>query len=272
MIYIILLILGLCLGSFINALVWRLHEEDTKTKKTNNLSIWNGRSICPKCHRQLAARDLVPVFSWLSLKGKCRYCHKPISVQYPLVEVLTATVFIFSYVFWPVDFNSNQQILFGFWLLLTTGLLALAVYDLKWFLLPNSIVYPLIALALIQTVFLMVISTNPGQIFITTLWGLLIGGGIFYLIYKLSKHKWIGGGDVSLGILLGMLVGGPASSLLLIFLASLIGSLIALPLLLSGRAKRDTHLPFGPFLIAAAFIVTLFGASIIDWYRSLLLL
>src|SRR5580700_9634934 len=117
MIIVVLAVLGLCLGSFVNALVWRLHEQSNPKQKTKNkkqkakqlsaneLSILRGRSMCPDCHHQLAAKDLVPVISWLDLRGKCRYCHRPISIQYPLVELATAGLFVFSYFFWPLAFN-----------------------------------------------------------------------------------------------------------------------------------------------------------------------
>jgi len=104
MIVVVLVVLGLCLGSFVNALVWRIHEQDRLTgkkkkphkKQLDRLSILHGRSMCPDCHHELKPKDLVPLFSWLSLHGKCRYCHKPISWQYPVVELLTAGLFVFS--------------------------------------------------------------------------------------------------------------------------------------------------------------------------------
>src|SRR5476651_645529 len=135
MIIVVLVVFGLCLGSFVNALVWRLHEQDKKQAK--NLSILNGRSMCPNCKHELAAKDLVPVLSWLSLRGKCRYCGKPISVQYPLVEMVTSGLFVASYLWWPEVLHGAQVAAFGLWLALLVGLMALLVYDLRWFLLPN---------------------------------------------------------------------------------------------------------------------------------------
>jgi leader peptidase (prepilin peptidase) / N-methyltransferase len=113
MTYVALSILGLCLGSFVNALVWRIYQQEQaghrekvrgRSKKNNklsahssdlsrSLSILQGRSMCPSCKHELAAKDLVPILSWLQLKGRCRYCQKPISVQYPLVEVATAVMY-----------------------------------------------------------------------------------------------------------------------------------------------------------------------------------
>src|SRR5690606_2157613 len=112
MIIIFLAILGLCVGSFVNALVWRLRMQESSGKKKSDrkMSISRGRSMCPHCRHELSAVDLVPVFSWLFLGGKCRYCRKPISKQYPLVELVTSILFIASYVFWPDAVGSTTQV------------------------------------------------------------------------------------------------------------------------------------------------------------------
>lgn len=278
MIIIVLVVVGLCLGSFVNALVWRIHEQETLTSKKsskkaqNDLSITTGRSMCPNCKHELKAKDLVPLFSWLSLKGKCRYCHKPISWQYPVVELITAILFKISYMFWPVDIVGPQVAVFVIWLILLVGYMALIVYDLKWMILPNRIVYPLSAIAGIMAVIQISISPSPVRALINTVLAVAVGGGIFYLLYQLSDGKWIGGGDVKLGWLLGLVAGTPARSLLIIFLAGLLGSLVSLPLIATGKLKRTTVIPFGPFLIVAAFIVQLSGASILHWYQYTLLM
>src|SRR5436190_6666628 len=98
MIFAVLAVLGLILGSFVNALVWRIHQQELGKK---NLPIVNGRSQCPHCHHVLAAKDLVPLFSWLYLRGKCRYCHQPISPMYPITELAMAAIFIILYAYWP---------------------------------------------------------------------------------------------------------------------------------------------------------------------------
>src|SRR5690242_5933733 len=120
LIAVILFWLGLCAGSFVNALVWRLHEwqEPSKSKKKTNLSLLKGRSVCPDCRHTLAWHDLIPVVSWMALRGKCHYCGKAISAQYPVVELIGGSVFALSYIFWPETIHLGGQ-----WLLITTWLI-----------------------------------------------------------------------------------------------------------------------------------------------------
>ncbi|HSH18091.1 MAG TPA: prepilin peptidase [Candidatus Saccharimonadales bacterium] len=289
LIFITLIAVGLCLGSFVNAFVWRhyaqaqLAEErdalaDTKTPaaaekrqaldtRRAELSIVRGRSMCTHCKHPLAARDLIPVVSFLWLGGKCRYCGHKIEDS-PLAELLTPLLFIISYVGWPRELQGMEWLFFVLWLLLLVGFVALVLYDLRWFLLPHSIVLPLIALAVVYVLLLATVGQGGVPVLVGAFSGAVLISGIFYLLYWISKEQWIGGGDVTLGFLLGLLSGGPAKALLLVFLASFIGTLIALPLLLLGRAGRGTRLPFGPLLILAGIIVVLFGDRIIRWYTG----
>ena len=258
MIPLLLILFGLTLGSFVNAFVWRLkHKKD-----------WvRGRSECPHCGHQLGALDLIPVLSWVLLKGRCRYCHKKIEDS-PLVELILPILFVVSYLFWPVSLSGAGLIEFVFWLVFLVWFLALAVYDLRWFILPNKVVFPLIGLAVLQTVTLSVYLMRV-EVIIHALIGAAVVAGIFYLLFQISKGTWIGGGDVKLGIVLGLLAGGLLESFLLLFIASLAGMIAALPLILKGQAHRKTQLPFGPFLIIGLVVVKLFGAVIINWYSSL---
>lgn len=265
------MLLGLSFGSFINALIWRIHKQEsleTKSLKAK-YSITRGRSMCMHCKHVLEPRDLIPVFSWLILQGKCRYCQASIPDN-PISELLTPVLFIFSYVFWPLGFNTEGKVLFGFWLVYLVGFIALALYDLRWYILPNRIVFPLMYAAtlqiLIQLVFFELSSKDLGMIVLS----IAVGGGIFYLLFQISRGKWIGGGDVKLGFLIGAILASPSLSILYIFIAALIGTFVSLPLLLTGKAKRSTQLPFGPFLLLSAFIVFLFGNSLVNWYVSVL--
>lgn len=260
----ILLLLGLCLGSFVNALVWRLHKNKAKSLLTD-------RSECPHCHKKLQAVDLVPLVGWLVLRGKCRYCKKPISVQYPLVEAGVALLFVLSYLVWPYPLDAwYQWFNFGVWLTYIVGLAALFVYDLRWYILPDKIVFPLIILALVN-IFVQFFAHQPqGDAFAAFqyyLFGLLPIAGVYWLIYSFSKGKLVGFGDVKLGIFFGLALGWPGA-LLTLFLANILGSLFVIPPLLMKKLKRSSRVPFGPFLIGGFLIAGLWGEPIINWYLS----
>lgn len=273
--------IGLCLGSFINALVWRLHKAGSKTKKAkkekiidkDRYSILRGRSMCVHCEHELKWIDLVPLFSWIYLKGSCRYCGKKISIQYPLVELITALLFLLSY----TVILGNQNLTFtsffelSTWLVFVVGFVALMIYDIRWMLLPNAIVYPLMVLALSISIFNAVATEN---IFLltNTLLSVFVGGGIFWLIFHISNGRWIGGGDVKLGFLIGLILQDPYRSFIVIILASVIGTIFIVPGMVTGILSRKSRIPFGPFLIIATILVYLFGAQLINWYKVNILL
>jgi prepilin signal peptidase PulO-like enzyme (type II secretory pathway) len=268
---ILLILLGLCFGSFINALIWRIHKQESLESKSQKAeySITRGRSMCMHCKHILEPRDLIPVFSWLLLHGKCRYCHKPIP-DTPVSELLTPLLFLFSYAYWPLDFNNEGKVLFGFWLVYLVGFVALALYDFRWYILPNRIVFPLMYVAAFQILVQLIFFGLSIQDMVMILLSIAVGGGIFYLLFQISSGKWIGGGDVKLGFLIGAILANPALSILYIFTAALIGTFVSIPLLVAGKAKRSTHLPFGPFLLAAALIMNLFGTSLVNWYTTMI--
>jgi prepilin signal peptidase PulO-like enzyme (type II secretory pathway) len=270
---IVLFFVGLMMGSFINALVWRLHEQTKNTKsksKKVNLSILNGRSVCSNCKHQLAVLDLVPLFSWLFLKGKCRYCKKPIADS-PLVELTAGLVFAGSYLFWPQTAHLNGQwLLLATWLVSSVGLLALAVYDLRWMILPNRIIYPtLLVAALGRLGYIIMFDNRPLRALLMWALSVAIASGIFFALFMASNGKWIGYGDVRLGLVTGTLLANPQKSFAMIFLASLIGSLLIMPALIAGKKNLASRLPYGPFLITATAIMVVFGDSILDWYKKL---
>lgn len=266
-----LIILGLCLGSFTGALVWRLHEQSLPAKKraatAEELSITKGRSMCPHCQHTLGVKDLIPLVSWVWLRGRCRYCRQPIGWQEPLLEISMATLFIVSYLFWPFPFDNHGIFLFVCWLLAVVGLVALFVYDLRWMLLPNKIVFPLIGLGVVQTAVVAALFDGGIHYVLSAAAGLAVAGGIFYVLFQLSKGKWIGGGDVKLGYAIGLLLGSPSQAFLMLFVASLLGVVASLPGIFTKKLAATSRIPFGPFLIIATIIVMLFGASIINWYK-----
>lgn len=269
MIMVILFIFGLIFGSFINALVWRLHKQETaKSKKAKQkYSLTKGRSQCVNCNHQLSVVDLIPIASWVFLRGKCRYCKKPISVQYPAVELATTVLFAVSYAFWPYTFNPFGIITFIIWLFSLILMVALCVYDFKWMLLPNKMV-AVLTVSSFGFAVSRAIAGNNVMLIISSLVASVVFFGIFYVLFIVSGGRWIGGGDVKLAISLGLLVGGITQAVLTIFLASLFGTLYVLPKLVMGKVGAKSKLPFGPLLIMATIFVVLFGKSLIDWYLT----
>jgi prepilin signal peptidase PulO-like enzyme (type II secretory pathway) len=272
-------ILGLCIGSFVCATMWRLHEQmrlhsKKKLSAGDNsyaqaLSIRKGRSMCGHCRHSLASKDLVPLLSWLWLRGKCRYCQKPIGWLEPLAEAGTAVLFIGSYLFWPLPWNGQGVFDFIVWLVLLAGFVALSIYDFKWYLLPDKIVLPLTVLTVVKVFVDVVVFHGGTGGLMSALWGALVIGGMFYGLFALSGGRWIGGGDVKIAVMLGLLAGSPLKALFVIFFSSVLGMLAALPLLARGKATRNSHIPFGPFLLAATILVVLFGDSIVHAYEVL---
>lgn len=268
----ILVFLGLCAGSFITALTWRLKARTTKSKhksKNSSLSIINGRSMCPNCRHRLSILDLIPVISWIALRGRCRYCRKPINfLQYPLIELTTVILFVSSYLLWPLSLHGYGLFDFIAWLFFLVGFIAIAIYDLRWFIVPNVIVYPLIILGFIYVAVNFLVFKGGASSLIHPLWGAVIISGTFYLLYQLSGGKWIGGGDVKLGFCLGLISWGAVESLLVLFIASFAGTIVSLPFLLSKKASIKMHLPFAPFLILAAIVCQLLGMSVVHHIQN----
>jgi len=240
-----------------------------KTKPSQAYSILHGRSMCVECEHPLKWNDLIPVISWVGLKGKCRYCKKPISAQYPAVELATAGLFGLSYAYFPLQpLNGGAEyLLLALWLSIIVGFMAMTVYDLRWMLLPDKLtkIFTVFAVVYVLVNALMV---NDPSVISRALFGVAIVGGLFYTLFQVSGGKWIGGGDVKLGFMLGLLAGGVLEGFMVIFLASLLGTLASVPLLAGGKDKLKMRIPFGPFLIAATIIVFLFSADIINWYQT----
>lgn len=259
----VLFLFGAIFGSFAGAMVWRL--------KTGR-DIAKDRSECEHCHHKLSAPDLIPLVSWLYLRGKCRYCHKPIGWSALLLEIGLGLVFAASYLLWPYPISAPLEIVyFLFWLLACVLLAILFVYDLRWYLLPDKIIWPLAAIGAILFVFRAVIN---GWSVDQAVWEFALAfipvSGVYYLLYRVSDGRWVGFGDVKLGIFIGLALGW-TGALLTLVLANFIGLLVVLPGLLSGKFSRSSEIPFGPFLIVATLITMLVGQYIIGWYMQLAL-
>lgn len=255
-------ILGLIIGSFLNTVIWRTHESWDKKKK---FSVAKGRSVCPHCGHQLAAIDLIPVVSFLTLRGRCRYCKKPISWQYPLVEFLTAIIFVALYWhFKPA--NSFSALSLVVWLIVAGLVIAAAVYDLRWLKLPDKFLLPTIGIAF--TFVLIADFFFHQNILLPRLLAALIFAGIFFFLWFFSNGRWMGDGDIRLALIMGLLLSLPQLLVAILFAFNL-GALIALILLILKIKKRQDVIPFGPFLILGTFIGLLYGDIIMRWYSQI---
>jgi len=245
--YIFTALFGLVAGSFLNALIYRLKTGD---------SIWRGRSMCPNCHKKLAWRDLIPLVSFFMLRRKCRYCKKNISWQYPLVEFSTAVLFLISLY---SNFLNESGIFFIIrdWFFISV-LIVIFVYDLKWGYILDRITMPAIIIAFGINILL-------GVYWLNMITAALIGGGFFFLQFIISKGRWVGGGDIRMGALMGFMLGWPGILVGLIF-SYFIGALVSIYLLASKRKKIGSKIALGTFLAVGTIIALLFGNQILVWY------
>lgn len=244
MIIVLLLIMGLIIGSFVNAVVWRLHSGE---------SITHGRSMCPNCKHQLHPLDLVPVLSWLTLRGKCRYCKQPYGAHYVLIELMTALLFGLSGVF----MTNLGAVTFGLWLAILTMLIILALYDAQWSLLPNAIMHP----ALILSVIYFVLRFEAGSGMFQLALALLVAA-VFYAAWWLSKGTVMGGADSKLVLLMGLVL-IPSSFALALALGFMLAGVGAAYLLYGKKKGMKDHMPFGPYLIAGCIIAQLVGPQLL---------
>ncbi|MCR3921841.1 MAG: prepilin peptidase [Firmicutes bacterium] len=235
-------IYGLVIGSFLNVCIYRLPV---------GLSLAQPPSHCPHCGRWLPAAELVPLFSFLWQRGRCRGCGVSISWRYALVEV--ATGILFAVLMWRFGWPAMlwQAAFYAV-------LLVIFFIDLDHQIIPNRLVLILVGLAVLALFFAREVS------FLSALYGGVLGGGLFFLLAVVSNGG-MGGGDIKLVAALGLWFGW-AQLLLLIFVAFLGGGLVGGALLLTGLKKRKDGIPFGPFLVSAAFIVSMWGEQLIAWY------
>lgn len=244
MLILLLAIIGLIIGSFINAVVWRLHSGESITK---------GRSMCPNCKHQLSALDLIPVLSWLTLKGKCRYCQKPYGAHYVLVELCTAILFALS----GISLAQLGPVVFVLWLAILTLLLILALYDAQWSLLPNKVMHPALILGLIYFVLRFEAAGGLLQLLVA-----VIAASVFYGLWWLSKGKLMGGADSKLVLLMGLIL-TPELLLVALALGFMLAGVGAVYLLYGKKKGMRDQMPFGPYLIAGLIIAQFVGPQLL---------
>lgn len=253
-------VLGLVVGSFLNVVIFRLGTEN---------KIINDRSKCLFCNHQLAWFDLFPVLSFFSLGGKCRYCRKKISWQYPLVEIATGVLFaaLFSRVFAAADFSLLNLLSFAALLFIFSGAIVVFVFDLRHYIIPDKVIFPALGVALLWVAARALLAGGGTDLSLlgNFLVASLLSGGFFLFLIYITEGKGMGGGDVKLGFLMGLVLGLP-KILLALFAAFVSGALVGVLLMILGKKKMKSMLPFGPFLIFGLLLSYFWGSEIINWY------
>lgn len=245
-------IFGTCWGSFLNVVIWRLPREQS-------LGGRSGRSECPHCGHALAWFDLVPLVSFAIGQGVCRYCHKKISVRYPLIEVITGFLFAAAAAA-TVPHDLISWLLMLKLLTIISVCITVFVIDLEHYLILNKIVYP----AIIITGFLaLAISLASGtyQPILSSLICAIAAYLIFGLVWLVSKGKWMGFGDVKLVAWIGLALAWPATATA-VFLSFIIGAIVGLALIALGKKQLSSRIPFGTFLSATTLLAAFYGPEL----------
>jgi leader peptidase (prepilin peptidase)/N-methyltransferase len=244
---------GLLIGSFLNVVAIRTLKQE---------SIAFPPSHCVNCDHRLGVFDLIPVLSYLGLRGRCRYCKLRISPVYPFGESLTALLYGVSAWYFGVNHELIPALVF------TSILVMIIVTDIREMLIPNRIVYSgMLIIALIR------LFIHPLPLFNYAL-AFILGGGIILAISVIGtlvlRKEGMGGGDLKLFALVGLVL-GIKLTLLSIFMSSLLGTLFGVAMMVIGRYERGKHIPFGPFIAAGSLISYLWGNNIVQWYLDIVL-
>lgn len=253
-------ILGLAIGSFLNVCIDRLPR---------NESIVFPPSHCEACQHKLSAKDNIPLFSYLRLRGRCRYCQASIPRRIFWVELATGLIFAFLY-WWCVVFNHELGIVaFGVMAFYACLFIIIFVIDLEQGLILNKVVYPGMVVAL-----LLALVPEPGfsQLAAMRVANAAIGGGIgfaIFLVIAIVSRGGMGWGDVKLAALIGLATGFPLVFVAII-MGAILGGIVAVALMIAKKRKRQETIPFGPFLVLAAMVTLLWGSNILNWYLSLM--
>jgi len=256
MLYFFAFLFGLIIGSLLNCIIYRLEE---------GKSFLFVRSYCPHCKHNLSWQDLIPAFSFIALRGKCRYCQKPISFQYPLVEMATGLIFvlIFSFQFSAATF---------YWLISACFLIIIFVFDLKHYIIPDKVIFPAILISAIwYTIALIFLDIYSWQEVLKAFFSAFGAAAFFLLLVLISKGKWMGIGDIKLAFFMGLLTGWP-NILVALILAYFIGAIVGIALIFLKKKSLKAEVPFGPFLVAGTFIALFWGEKIIYWYLTFFLI
>ncbi|MEW6981344.1 A24 family peptidase [Colwelliaceae bacterium 6471] len=272
-------ILSLTVGSFLNVVVYRLpkmleqgwYQEcreflaeevaDIPAKKITPITLSTPNSTCPHCGHAIRFYENIPVISWLVLRGKCSSCKKPISKRYPIVEFVTAILSVMVAMHFGVTSNTL------FLLILTWGLISLTLIDLDHMLLPDQIVLPLLWLGLLLNINASFVPLNDAVVGAAA--GYISLFSVFWLFKLLTGKEGMGYGDFKLFALFGAWFGWQLLPLL-ILMASAVGAIVGISLILFKGHQRGQAIPFGPYLAIAGWITMLWGEQIWAWYLTLL--
>lgn len=246
--YIIIFTLGIIIGSFLNVCIYRIPRQE---------SIVFPSSHCTYCSHPLAWYDLIPIFSYLSLKGKCRYCGGVISPQYPIVEFINGVIYLLLFLYFDLTIN------FIFYSLIISILIIISIIDYFHQIIPDGLVLLILVSTIIYKAFIYIIYKTPLS-FLDSISG-FIGAGLLFIIIALVSNGGMGGGDIKLSAALGFILGSK-KTLLNILLSFIIGAVFSIVLLLSGKKGRKDAIPFAPFINISFLITLLYGEDIINWY------
>ncbi|OGH23665.1 MAG: hypothetical protein A2629_03150 [Candidatus Levybacteria bacterium RIFCSPHIGHO2_01_FULL_41_15] len=265
-----LFIIGICVGSFLNVLIDRIPQGQSPLK---------GRSYCDHCRKSLAWYDMVPLFSSVFLKGKCRYCKLSISSYYPLVELVTGLMFVLTFLYLSnqqlatsnqfnniiIEQFNNLAINYIYYLFILSSFIVIFFTDLKYGIIPDKILYPAVLIFTIYhlpfTIYSPILNHQPS--IINNIFSGMGAFLFFFLLYFITHGKGMGFGDVKLSFLLGLFLGFP-KIIIALYTAFLTGAIIGSILIIWGKKKlRGTTIPFGPFLILGAALSLFFGEFII---------
>jgi prepilin signal peptidase PulO-like enzyme (type II secretory pathway) len=248
---IIFLLLGLIIGSFINAVVYRINTVESLME----------RSHCPHCKKQVRWFDNVPLLSFILLSAKCRDCGEKISWQYPVVELLTGIMFALLGNYFFNVFDVTSWTLTAYYLVVFTLLMIIFVYDFKYMEIPMLVLWLGVGISLVYFIFADWQSFQGASsiLDIRTISGLvggLVAGGFFYGLAAYSDETWMGYGDAYLGLLIGLVVGWP-NVIIALMLSFTIGAIISIALIAVSKKTMKSQVPFAPFLITGTFLVVI---------------
>jgi len=253
-------IYGLLFGSFANAVAYRVPNKET---------LWS-RSHCPKCDAQINWWQNIPVLSWVALRGKCANCKNPISVQYPLVELLTSALFaVMAYVVTTLGMDLVPGILLTVVLCYFSFIaVVLSIIDFKTMTLPTVLIYPTLGFSAVMLTVTALVMGDPAK-FLWMIVGSLISAGFYFIIWFIRPGA-IGFGDVRLALLTGAILGWfSLGYVILAVLASfVIMSVVFAPLMLAKIVGPKTKAPFGPWIIVATIGTIIWGDIVIDSFLT----